>query len=146
MKMVLLLALLIMACRPSNQIGEMVGAINERPLEGTNWLLIELKGKGISTVQYSKPISVYYQKDGNKVNGFAGCNSFTGSFKLEDSKIVCTPLASTRMYCQETMDIETLFLQVLQTEHTFKMEGAHMIFRDKGEVVARFLPEVKTGN
>lgn len=144
--MVLLFVILIMACRPSNQIGELVGVINERPLEGTNWLLIELNGKEISTVEYNKPISVFYQKEGSKVNGFAGCNSFTGSYKLEGSKIVCTPLASTKMFCQETMDIETAFLKILQTEHTFKMEGAHMIFKEKSGVVARFIPEVKTGN
>ena len=137
---------LIMACRPSNQIGELVGTINERPLEGTNWLLIELNEKDISTVEYDKPISVFYQKEEHKVNGFAGCNSFTGGYQLDGSKIVCTPLAATRMFCQETMEIETAFLQMLQTEHSFKMEGAHLIFKDKGKVVARFLPEVKTGN
>jgi heat shock protein HslJ len=146
MKMVWLLVFLIMACRPSNQIGELVGVINERPLEGTNWLLIELNGKEISTVEYKRPVSVFYQKEGNKVNGFAGCNSFTGSYKQEGSKVICTPLASTKMFCQETMELETSFLQLLQTEHTIKMEGAHMTFKKKSNVVARFLPEVKTGN
>lgn len=144
--MVGLLVFLIMACRPSNQIGELVGVINERPLEGTNWLLIELNGKEISTVEYKRPVSVFYQKEGNKVNGFTGCNSFTGSYKLDGPKIVCTPLASTKMFCQETMELETSFLQLLQTEHTFKMDGSHMIFKNKSNVVARFLPEVKTGN
>ncbi len=145
MKIVWLFVFLIMACRPSNQIGELVGVINERPLEGTNWLLIELNGKEISTVD-KRPVSVFYLKEGSKVNGFAGCNSFTGGYKQEGSKIVCTPLASTKMFCQETMELETNFLQLLQSEHTYKMEGSHMIFKDKGEVVARFLPEVKTGN
>jgi heat shock protein HslJ len=146
MKMCWILVFLIMACRPSNQIGELVGVINERPLEGTNWLLIELNGKEISTVALKTPVSVFYQKEGNRVNGFAGCNSFTGGYKVEGSKIVCTALASTKMFCQETMEMETLFLNVLQAEHSYKMEGAHMILRDKEKIVARFLPEVKTGN
>jgi heat shock protein HslJ len=147
MKMTLLFFIVVfMACHPSHQISGLVEASNERPLEGTTWMLAELHGKAISTVEQQRPITVFYQKEGNKVNGFSGCNSFTGSYKLEGTTIVCTPLASTRMFCQEAMETESAFLTLLQTEHTFKMEGAHLLFKDKGTVVARFLPEVKTGN
>lgn len=137
--------LLGFACRPSNQIGELVGAINDRPLEGTVWLLTELNGKDISTVESLKSISVLYSKDDKKVSGFAGCNSFTGSFEMNGSEISAT-LASTRMFCEGKMEIETEFLKVLNAPHHHKVEGGHLYLRDKNTVVAKFLAEVKTSN
>ena len=145
MKVGYLFLFMIVACRPSNQIGELVEATNARPLEDTTWLLIELKGKETSTVDYRTPIFVRYQKEGNKVNGFAGCNTFTGSYKNEGSTISAT-LASTRMFCEGKMEVETEFMNVLNTPNKHKMEGSHLIFRNEGKVVARFLPEVKTTN
>jgi len=142
MKVVLLLVFLMASCRPSNQISELVGVINERPVEGTKWLLVELNGRAISTVDFRAPVSVVYKKETNTVSGFAGCNSFTGSYKMDGSTISST-LASTHMFCQETMEMETAFLAVLQMANNYKMEERHLVFKDKGKVVARFLAEVK---
>jgi heat shock protein HslJ len=143
MRIILCLWILSFGCRPSNQIGEMVGAINDRPLEGTVWMLVELNGKDISTVESIKPISVLFQKEGKKVSGFAGCNSFTGSYETDGATISAT-LASTRMFCEGKMEIETEFLKVLNTPYKHKVEGGHLYFRDKNIVVARFLAEIKT--
>jgi heat shock protein HslJ len=143
MRMLLFFMLLGLACRPSNQIGELVGVNNERPLEGTVWLLVELNGKDISTVGSVKPISVLYQREGNKVSGFAGCNSFSGTYE-ENGSTINNQLAATRMFCGGLMDIETEFLKVLSTPHKHKMEGGHLYLRDKNTIVAKFIAHVKT--
>ena len=40
--------------------------------------------------------------------------------------------------------METAFLAVLQEANNYKMEERHMVFKNKGNIVARFLAEVKT--
>lgn len=143
MRIVYLIVFLITACRPSNQIGELVGAINERPLEGTKWLLVELNGKDISSVETAKPIFIFYEKEGSKINGFAGCNSFTGTYTADGSTISVI-VASTRMFCEGKMEVETEFLTALNTPYKYKLEGSHLLLRDKNVVVAKFLADVKT--
>jgi len=134
--------LLGLACRPSNQIGELVGN-NERPFEETVWLLVELNGKDISTVGTIKPISVRYQKEGKKVSGFAGCNSFSGTYE-EDGSTISNHLAATRMFCEGLMETETEFLKVLSSPHKHKLENGDLYMRDKNTVVAKFIAEVRT--
>lgn len=142
MRIICFFILMLVACRPSNQIGELVGVINEQPLEGTTWLLVELHGKDISSVE-KKAISVHYQKVDHRATGFAGCNSFTGSYKTEGKTISAT-LASTRMFCEGKMDVESEFLKVLTGPMKHEIKGSHLYLKSKRKTVARFIAEVKT--
>jgi heat shock protein HslJ len=143
MRIVYLFILLLFACRPSNQLSELVGATNERPLEGTVWLLAELNGKEIGLAENQKAIFVFYEINEKKVRGFGGCNSFTGSFTQERSTISAT-LASTRMFCEGKMDVETEFMKVLSIPCKYEMDGNHLFLKIDGMIIAKFRPEVKT--
>jgi heat shock protein HslJ len=45
--------------------------------------------------------------------GRGGCNRFFGSYSIEGSVIRFGPMASTLMYCEETMAVENAFLKAL---------------------------------
>jgi heat shock protein HslJ len=139
MKVVLLLVFLIVSCRPSNQISELVGVINERPLEETVWLLVELNGKQVSSTE-EKPIFVIYHTEENKLNGFGGCNAFTGSYKTE-GKYISALVASTRMFCENKMEIETEIIKALSERNKYEIKGSHLYLKGKGKVIAKFLAE-----
>ena len=141
--MISIFVLVLMGCRPSNQIGELVGVINERPLEGTVWLLIELNGKPIAPIEDQKSLFIIFQSEEKRVNGFGGCNSFTGSFTTSGSTINAT-LASTRMFCEGRMEVETEFMNLWSTSHKYKMEGSHLHLKNKGKIVAKFIAQIKT--
>ena len=143
MKTIYLFVLLLISCRPSNQLGVLVGATSERPLEGTVWLLFELHEKEIGMAENEKPIFVVYETTENKVRGFAGCNSFMGSFTHERSTLSAT-LASTRMFCEGKMEVETEFMKVLNTPTKYHMEENHLFLKIDGKTVAKFRAEVKT--
>lgn len=129
------------ACRPSNQINEMVEGINERPLEGTVWLLRELNGKEIVQAADQRKLSVFYEAGAKNIHGFAGCNTFTGSY-TKDGSTVSAILASTRMFCDGKMEVETAFIKALTEPNHYVLEGSHLFLKNKGNVVAKFLPEV----
>lgn len=84
------------------------------PIDGTWELTYIMDG--------SKPLDEMFPEDratltvdsaGERVNGNAGCNVFTGSCSVEGSSFrVLEPLAVTRRMCME-MSGEDLFLQVL---------------------------------
>jgi len=145
MRLIFLL-LLFAACKPSHQIGDLVGVPKERPLENTYWVLTELDGKPIATINEAKKLHVLLNPVTKTASGFAGCNQFTGEYWLAGKKLSLKNIASTRMFCQETMETETRFLQILQEVDEFKIKE-HELFLTKGDIqLAKFQADVKTTN
>lgn len=142
MRIVYLFVLLLVACRPSNQIGELVGVPRHRPLEETVWILEEINEKVINPVEEQKSLFVLYHLEGKKVEGFGGCNAFTGAYTKEGFT-VSAKLTSTRMFCEEKMDLENEFMKVLALSNKYMVEENHLFFKNKDKVVAEFHAEVK---
>ena len=62
-------------------------------LAGTNWIIAEIDGAGVSGDAYS----IHFTDD--RISGKAGCNQFSGTYALNGSTITTAPLAVTRMAC-----------------------------------------------
>ncbi|HNV28419.1 MAG TPA: META domain-containing protein [Cyclobacteriaceae bacterium] len=138
--------ILLLSCRPSHKIGDLVGVPKERPLEKTYWVLTELDGKPISTINEAKKLHVQFDPITKTASGFAGCNQFTGDYALEGKKLSLKNLASTRMFCQETMETETRYLHALTEIDSYKVEE-HVLFLNKGDQqLAKFQADVKPTN
>jgi heat shock protein HslJ len=66
-------------------------------------------------------------------SGKAGCNNFTGGFKVDGTKITIGPLASTMMMCVEPegiMEQEAQYLAALQAGAVYKVLGNTLEIRD----------------
>ena len=59
-------------------------------------------------------ITIEFAADG-QVHGSAGCNSYFGSYSIDGSSLITSPIGSTEMWCEGRMDQESAFLQMLQT-------------------------------
>jgi heat shock protein HslJ len=57
----------------------------------------------------------------NQVGGNVGCNSFGGEYKLNGNQVTFSGIFSTLMFCEGTMDQETVFLNTL-SEQTLNFE------------------------
>jgi heat shock protein HslJ len=77
---------------------------------GPEWLLVAIDGDEdlggvVPTLRFAE--------DGS-VEGFAGCNRFSGEATIEEGGVSFGPLASTRMACGDPADtIEQMYLEVL---------------------------------
>lgn len=105
-------------------------------LENTVWNLIELDGKA-----FEMPVSakrVYIQLKGNdeeqNLSGFAGCNSMGGHYSAPgDHAIVFEPI-STRMFCEDTMELENAFIKMLTEADRYQIEGRQLLLY-KGDLL-----------
>lgn len=145
MKKLFLVLILFAGCRPSNQIGEMVGAIQQRTLEETTWIAKELNGKSVETVNSEKPIYFKLLVTDQKVHGFGGCNSLTGSYKKEGDKL-SAQLASTRMFCEGKMETEQALLSVLTGATKYSIQQDVLTLKNEGKVLAIFKAEAENYN
>ena len=80
-------------------------------LSNTYWKLV-----AVDEVEYEPADSEHdthlILRPDHRVTGFSGCNKFSGSWLLEDGRLVIGPLLSTRMACPD-MDSERALLVAL---------------------------------
>lgn len=91
-----------------------------------------------------KPVEQFIKFSGDgQVSGYAGCNRFFGSYKIDKSKSTITigPLASTKKACEQpVMDAESAFMNKLENAKTFKRTRLHLnLFDEDDEQLLRMI-------
>ena len=107
------------------------GAAAANPLEGEWNVTGYNNGKqAVTSPIIGTTLTATFTADG-QVGGDAGCNSYSGPYKLDGRKLTVGPLATTMKACEQAvMDQETQFLSALQTPTTVETSGATVTLRD----------------
>ena len=85
-------------------------------------------------ISNTNDIKLTFNNDGT-LSGFSGCNNFNGGYTLSGKTtefgkgISIGPLASTMMYCADTADFETSYLNNLQQTQTYSIPNNTMMLR-----------------
>ncbi|GGG35200.1 copper resistance protein NlpE N-terminal domain-containing protein [Bizionia arctica] len=88
----------------------------------TKWILVKLKGKDISESE----AFISFATEENRVFGHAGCNTFSGTYKIKNNtQLELSKIATTMMACPD-MTIEDQFMDVLNTADNFSLNGNTM--------------------
>lgn len=110
------------------------GGVTER-----YWKLVELNGQPLPKLNRA-PWLILKEADG-RMNGFGGCNSFTGSYKLDvaASRISFGQIATTSMACISGMEVEQAFHEALRNADNYSLAGDHLTLnRARMAPLARF--------
>lgn len=99
------------------------GTPSEEPitLAGTQWTLVSMGAPGMETsVAEGSVVTLEFNSD-NSVGGSAGCNSYGGSYQIEDGRLILSEIISTLMACidEDVMAQEQQFLAALNTARAF---------------------------
>ncbi|MCA6438755.1 MAG: META domain-containing protein [Sediminibacterium sp.] len=104
--------------------GTQRGIITDKGITEKYWKLIQLNGKPITVSAKGKEPHIILKKEGNKVNGSGGCNSFMGSYALkEGGRIQFSQMASTLMACIHDDGTEAAFLKALSKADSYFIKG-----------------------
>lgn len=102
------------------------------------WKLVELNGKPVPTLE--REPHMILKADG-RVNGFGGCNVFTGSYKLDAAtlRVSFGQIASTMMACAAGMEVEQAFHEALRHADSYTLAGDRLALgRARMAPLARF--------
>lgn len=92
---------------------------NGGSLVGPEWVVEDINNQGIID---SSRISLEFTDEG-RVQGFAGCNRFNGSYELTEDGLRIGQLAQTRMACAAAiMEQEDQVLTTLQSVTSFRID------------------------
>ncbi|MFC1984562.1 DUF4382 domain-containing protein [Chloroflexota bacterium] len=113
--------------KPSGQNGEVEDAI----LEDTDWVLQSYGEPGnLKDILTDTEITAEFVSSKGTVEGSAGCNSYSGSYEVEDSQLLIPgPVAATEMYCMEpegVMEQEQQYLETLQAAESYSVEDREL--------------------
>ena len=111
-------------------------------LAGTTWVLQSYgQQDGLQGLIEGTEVTATFDSEEGQVTGSAGCNSYSGSYELQDSKLSIGPLASTEMWCESpegVMDQETAYLTALGAAETAEVQGAELRISPSGGHVLLF--------
>ena len=110
------------------EVEELETEEEEVALEDTIWVLEEYGDPdNLTDVLEDTEITIEFVSTEGTVKGSAGCNSYFGSYEVEDNQLsVPGPIGATVMYCMEpegVMDQEQDYLMILQNAETYEIEG-----------------------
>jgi heat shock protein HslJ len=141
--MLLFITLVIAGCKPQQKTVSMPPPPPPLPnveMVETYWKLTELMGQPIvKTENMRSEIHIILKKEGNRVQGFSGCNTIMGGYELkEGNRITFSQMASTMMACDE-METESLFNKMLGEVDNYSIKGNSMTLnRARMAPMARF--------
>jgi putative lipoprotein len=73
------------------------------------------------------------------VQGFSGCNKFTGNYQQKDGQLHFEPMASTRMACITSMEQEKRFLDALGSAVRYALNDESLSLYDRhDQLILRF--------
>jgi heat shock protein HslJ len=102
------------------------------------WKLVELNGNPVNYPEFSKEAFILFSPEG-RVSGNLGCNSFFGTFTLEEgNRISFSQMGSTQMMCMD-MTIETEMVRILQMADNYNLNEKQLALnRARMAPLARF--------
>ena len=107
-------------------------------VSGVDWQLIELNAKTASAGAGGRRVIVRFDADSARVGGFAGCNTFGGSYALAGDSLRFGSLAVTRMACTQGMQLESELLQALQSTRRYELTSTQLKLFGPSGAMARF--------
>jgi heat shock protein HslJ len=110
-------------------------------IQDAYWMLVSLEGETIQTPADTRTAYIRFEENETDVNGYAGCNKFSGNYALNGDSLQLSDLSTTRMSCP-AMQTENKLMEVLRRADAFRISGDVLTLFAGGKAVATFM----TGN
>ena len=118
--------------------GKLVFVVGEVPLAGTAWTLLTFGEPGsLQTVPDGAVITAIFGTDGT-LAGLAGCNSYATTYTAQDGLISVQPIATTMMACEDGMELEQVYLDILGSGETYHVVGKNLTITAQDGSVLNF--------
>lgn len=102
------------------------------------WVLVQLGNNPSPQGNGGKPVTLTLASAEGRASGNAGCNGYSGPFTLSGDQLSFGPAISTKMACEQGMDVETAFLSMLNDVRTYQTTDSSLTLLGASGPVARF--------
>lgn len=108
-------------------------------LEEKYWKLNTLRGKAV-TIENEQEQEIHFilKKQEGKISGFAGCNAFSGNYKLNGKKLELSKVISTLRACPHLKFQDSDFTSLFGEMDTYEVKDDLLIFKKGAKELATF--------
>lgn len=97
----------------------------------------EITQMGNRDISDSK-LTLKVNPENSTISGFSGCNNYTYSYKLDNKILDLGYARATKMYCDDSMELENLFFQKMASVTQFENSKEALHLKNKqGEIVIK---------
>lgn len=128
-----LMVILAVGCSSSDQPSSKAS-----DLQGRVWVLQQVSGAAVEAPAGGQKVHIEFKADSSMVTGYTGCNSMGGTFYQNADTLVFGHLVSTRMACDEGMEVESAMMDALEATKTFQVVGDALVLNGDDGELARF--------
>ena len=109
---------------------------NQKPLEGTEWQLVQLGSESIQPVEGKYTIQFFAEE--NRFAGVGECNHLTATYSTNEKRdLVLENAGMTRMMCPN-QEAEDRFVEMLNKVTRYDMDGQMMMLFAENDLLAVF--------
>jgi copper homeostasis protein (lipoprotein) len=107
-------------------------------LVDNSWRLVAINGNQLKLKEEQNNPFIHFQTKDNKIQGFAGCNRFSGTYLVKGEILLVNKMPGTRMACVEGMDLEDSFFKALTATEGYRIKRDMLELLDRnGKVLAK---------
>lgn len=128
------------ACKPKPETPPSTPS-NSAPaagIEDREWALVQIGENTSPLGNGGKPVTLTLQSSDQRAFGNAGCNRYGGPYHLAGDSLSFGPAISTKMACEQGMDVETAFLSMLNEVLTYQATDSSLTLVGVSGPLARF--------
>jgi putative lipoprotein len=105
---------------------------------GIEWQLVSIGGTPAGTGGNGQAATLLLDETSGRASGYAGCNTFSGSYLLSGESLTFGPLAMTRMACGKGSELESRYTMALEQITEWKMTSKGLELRKGATLLAKF--------
>ncbi|MCI5222806.1 MAG: META domain-containing protein [Candidatus Electrothrix sp. AR4] len=102
------------------------------------WRLMEINGEKLEPDSVQKTPFLKVKSRDNVMQGFSGCNRFSGTWLFKEKNFLFSRAEATRVACPLGMEVEDAFLSALENTQSYQIkDGILALFDRHGKMLAR---------
>lgn len=103
------------------------------PFSGT-YVISQIRGEDA----LQKGLFITFEGATHKITGFAGCNSFFGTYRLDHEHVLFENIATSKKYCQQDINrLENQLIKALNSTNAISINENVMSFLENETVVLK---------
>lgn len=135
---ILLLGVILSGCIPRSSSPPGDASTSPPSIVDREWALASLGDNTVPMGNGGQPVTLTLQSSDNRVSGSAGCNRYSGPYTLAGDELTFGPAMSTKMACEQGMDVEMAFLSMLTNVTGYQATDSSLTLVGRSGPLAHF--------
>ena len=134
----LLLGVFLSGCKPRSSTPPADAPAGPPTIADREWALTSLGDNTAPLGNGGQPVTLTLQSSDTRAFGNAGCNRYSGPYTLSGDQLSFGPAMSTKMACEQGMEVEMAYLAILNNVTSYQATDSSLTLSGTAGPLARF--------